>query len=467
MIGIIDIGIYIPRYRLTGEMLAAQWGGSARGSRSAANYDEDPISMAWEAANNCLGPDAGENIDGLYMASTTLPYTEKNNAALLATVLNLRRDIFCADFAGSLRTGISALRAARDAVASGNASRVVIAAAEMRMGRPSEPAERNLADAAAAVVVGEGEVPAEIIDMKSTVREYIDVWRTSEDKFLKSADAKFIQDTGYSVLQAEAAQAILNANGLGPEDIKAVVAYAPDARSIKPIARSIKIDIEKFVGLVSDVGDAGGVAPFLGLAKALEDAAPGDFILVLSHSSGADAILLKVTEHIKNWKPANSVERQVAAGAPVPSYGKYLQFRGVLPGEELNVWTSPAVLWREEKDNLRRIAKKCNKCGAVQFPVRRICWNCKAKDDMTDYRLGETGAVYTFTKDHLPPNPNPPTIMVSVDLDDGGRFYTQLTDCDPNKVEVGMKVQFTLRKFHSGGGFHNYFWKFRPVEVEK
>ena len=109
-------------------------------------------------------------------------------------------------------------------------------------------------------------------------------------------------------------------------------------------------------------------------------------------------------------------------------------------------------------------AEKCNNCGAVQYPVRRICWKCKAKDDMSDYVLGNTGDVYTFTKDYLPPNPHPPTTMVSVDLDGGGRFYTQLTDCDPENVEVGMKVQFTLRRLHSGGGFHNYFWKFRPLE---
>ena len=464
MIGIVDVGVYIPRYRLKGEMVGAQWGGGGRGSRSVANHDEDVITMACEATNVCLSKVGAKSVDGLYLASTTLPYTEKGNAAFLATALDLRRDIFCADFAGGLRAGVAALRAARDAVAAKSARRVIAVAAEMRLAAPSDPAEINLADAAAALLVGDSDVLAEIVDARSLIHEYIDVWRTSEDKFLKSADAKFTQDTGYMVFQAEAAQAILDANGLKPADVSAVVAYAPDSRSLKPIARTLKVDAKKCVSIVEEIGDAGSAAPLLGIAAALEKASPGDLILVLNHSSGADAVLLKVTDRVKEWKLSNSIAQQMSRATPVPSYGKYLQFRGILPGEEVNPWTSPAVLWREEKDNWRRIAKKCNRCSAIQYPVRRICWQCKAKDDMSDYRLGDTGTVFTFAKDHLVPNPHPPTIMVSADIDGGGRFYAQLTDCDPEKVSIGVKVKFTLRRLHFGGGFYHYFWKFRPME---
>jgi uncharacterized OB-fold protein len=53
--------------------------------------------------------------------------------------------------------------------------------------------------------------------------------------------------------------------------------------------------------------------------------------------------------------------------------------------------------------------------------------------------------------------------MVSVDLEGGGRLYTQMTDTDPKTVKIGMKVEMVFRKLHEGGGFYNYFWKFRPV----
>jgi hydroxymethylglutaryl-CoA synthase len=98
----------------------------------------------------------------------------------------------------------------------------------------------------------------------------------------------------------------------------------------------------------------------------------------------------------------------------------------------------------------------------VQFPVRYKCWNC-GKEEMGTVKLARRGEVFTFTLDSLVPNPEQPTPMVSVDLEGGGRLYTQMSDVDPKTVKIGMKVEMVFRKLHEGGGFYNYFWKFRPV----
>ena len=50
-----------------------------------------------------------------------------------------------------------------------------------------------------------------------------------------------------------------------------------------------------------------------------------------------------------------------------------------------------------------------------------------------------------------------------VDLGGGGRVYLQLTDCDADRVAIGMPLELTFRRLHDGGGFHNYFWKARPA----
>ena len=50
-----------------------------------------------------------------------------------------------------------------------------------------------------------------------------------------------------------------------------------------------------------------------------------------------------------------------------------------------------------------------------------------------------------------------------VDLEGGGRLYLQLTDCEPERVEIDMPLELTFRKVHEGGGFKNYFWKARPA----
>ena len=56
-----------------------------------------------------------------------------------------------------------------------------------------------------------------------------------------------------------------------------------------------------------------------------------------------------------------------------------------------------------------------------------------------------------------------PNILSVADLEGGGRFYSQMTDRDPGKIEVGMPVELAFRKVNEAGGIHNYFWKLRPV----
>ena len=71
--------------------------------------------------------------------------------------------------------------------------------------------------------------------------------------------------------------------------------------------------------------------------------------------------------------------------------------------------------------------------------------------------------VFTFTKDHLVPNPHPPTVMVSADIEGGGRFYGQLTASDPATVGFEMPVELCFRRIHEGERCISYIWKFRPV----
>ena len=137
MTGIVSCGAYIPIYRMGQELLAGVWGGAAgRGEKAIANSDEDSITMAVEAAIDCLGDIDRQSIDGLYFASTTPPYREKQSASIIAVACDLRRDIFTADFTDSVRAGASALRAALDAVAAGSAKRVLVVASDCRLGAP-------------------------------------------------------------------------------------------------------------------------------------------------------------------------------------------------------------------------------------------------------------------------------------------------------------------------------------------
>ena len=74
MIGIVSYGAYIPKYRLSRDLIAQAWGSASSGGEKAiANFDEDTITMAVEAAFDCLANTIPQKVDGLFFASTTPP----------------------------------------------------------------------------------------------------------------------------------------------------------------------------------------------------------------------------------------------------------------------------------------------------------------------------------------------------------------------------------------------------------
>ena len=85
MIGITSYGGYVPFFRLSRDLRATAWGrGSLGGERSGANNDEDSATRAVEAAFDGLqGKDRG-SVGGVFFASTTAPYREKEISSLVA-----------------------------------------------------------------------------------------------------------------------------------------------------------------------------------------------------------------------------------------------------------------------------------------------------------------------------------------------------------------------------------------------
>ena len=111
MAGIASYGAYIPLYRLDRAEITKAWGGQfpVPGEKAVASYDEDSITMAYAAAADCLTGIDRKKVGGLYFASTTSPYKEKQASTTIAGALALGTEIRTADFSGSLRAGTIAL----------------------------------------------------------------------------------------------------------------------------------------------------------------------------------------------------------------------------------------------------------------------------------------------------------------------------------------------------------------------
>jgi 3-hydroxy-3-methylglutaryl CoA synthase len=466
MIGITAVGGYVPRYRLSAKLLASAWGGSGGGGeRAVANYDEDSLTMACEAALNALSGRDRRRIGACFLASTTPPYLEKSSATVLATVADLATDLLTADVGGSLRCGTTALRLALDVVKAGSAEQVLVAASDVRPVAPGTPEEAQLGDGAGAVIVGGDDLIATYEGGYTTSREFSDVWRLQGDRYLNILpDATFVKGYGLDRHIPEAVDGVLAATGRKREDIAKLVLYGPDARAHATLVRQLKLRETAMPKepVIGRAGNTGSAACLLGLAAALEECAPGDQILVVSYGNGAEALLFQCTERLTATTIHRPVSDQLAAGKPLAHYGKFLSFRRHVETEVIRAFTSVPTMVREEKQDLRLYGQKCEDCGAVSYPRRHLCWQCSSKR-LADHKISRRGKVFTFAKDHLVPSPDPPTVMVSADLEGGGRFYAQLTDCDPAAVDFEMPVELCFRRIHEGEGLINYFWKFRPA----
>ena len=80
MRGVVGWGSYLPHWRLERADIAAFVGqGGGKGTRTVASYDEDPSTMAVEAARRIAGVDTA---DVLMFASTAPAYADKTNAKI-------------------------------------------------------------------------------------------------------------------------------------------------------------------------------------------------------------------------------------------------------------------------------------------------------------------------------------------------------------------------------------------------
>jgi hypothetical protein len=104
MIGITAFGAYIPRRRLQRKAIACHACcptlSARKGERAMANWDEDAVTMAYEASRLPAGTDPATDrahVDGVHFASTTLPHADRQNAGIVAAALGLGEGIASVD----------------------------------------------------------------------------------------------------------------------------------------------------------------------------------------------------------------------------------------------------------------------------------------------------------------------------------------------------------------------------------
>ncbi|AKG38859.1 MAG: Zn-ribbon domain-containing OB-fold protein [Infirmifilum sp.] len=123
--------------------------------------------------------------------------------------------------------------------------------------------------------------------------------------------------------------------------------------------------------------------------------------------------------------------------------------------------------WRERQNKYRLIGGTCKDCGKTFYPYRGICPVC-GSSNVEAKKLPETGTIETFSVVRTPPTEftgQAPYVVALVRLDDGTLVPAQITDVEPEEVQVGMRVEAVFRRYREQGekGIIEYGIKFRPV----
>jgi uncharacterized OB-fold protein len=333
---------------------------------------------------------------------------------------------------------------------------------DLRTGLPTSAEERNGTDGAVAFLFGPGaseDAALEIVAQASTTAEFLDRWRLPGQLASSQWEERFGLEV-YLPLIGDAVGRVLAEAGVEKPDH--VVISSPHSRVAAATTKGFNAEDPL------PIGNAGAADAGLRLAAVLDQAQPGQTILLVSAVDGCDALVLRVGPGIAQARRGVPVAEQIGSQGREVTYATYLMWRGLLERDpprrpEPDRPAGPPAA-RSESWKFAFVGSACLECGQVHVPPRRVCAGCGAVDRMERRPLaGQPGTVATYTVDRLAFSPSPPMIDAVVDFDGGGRYTLEVADAAPEDVEIGTRLELTFRRLYTVGGVHNYFWKVRPI----
>lgn len=481
MVGITAYGAYLPRLRLQKKVIAAANGwfdsgliGLGKGEKAMCNWDEDTITMATEAYADCMGRETGQAPAALFLASTTLPFADRQHSVIVAEALNLQTaDLRTMDVTSSQRAATSALLSALDVAAAGGGEAVVVAA-EHRLSKCASREEMLFGDGAAAIAVGAENVIAELVCSFTQTTDMIDHYRAEGQDFDYGWEERWVRDVGYMGILRRAVASLLGKAGVDAAEIKHFVLPTDQAQAPAMVAKRLGIaDSAVADNLLQSVGSTGAAQPLLLLAHRLEQAEPGDLILLTGFGQGCDTLLFRATDAIKAKKPLSGVSGHLARGVAEENYNKYQSFNNLLNKDlgkraDTDKTAFLSAMYRNRGLVNSFVGGKCSACDTVQMPKHNYCVNpqCGAYQTQEDHPMsGVKGHVATWTADRLTFDFNPPAYFGLVKFDGGGRIMMDMTEVDPDNFDIGteVSVHFRIKQIDSQRGFRKYFWKAVPA----
>ncbi len=339
-VGLAGYGAYVPRYRLPASEVARVWtegtGGLPIQEKAVAGLDEDVATMSIEAARNALaraGVDPTE-IRAVWVGSESHPYAVKPTSTIVAEAIGAVPNTQAADWQFACKAGTEAAQAAIGLVGSGMAHYALAIGMDIAQGRPGDALEYTAGAGGAALLIGPADDALAIFEGSySFVTDTPDFWRRQHEKYPEHGQ-RFTGEPAYFRHITSAGQKLMELTGTTPADYRYAVFHQPNVKFPQRAAKTLGFSDEQIKAglLVGVIGNTYAGSAMIGLAAVLDEAQPGDRVLVVSFGSGAgsDAFTLRVTDLITARRDRAPKTRDYIARRTVIDYATYARFRGKL-----------------------------------------------------------------------------------------------------------------------------------------
>jgi len=336
-VGIVGYGAYLPRYRLPAKEVARVWadgsGGTPVKEKAVAGLDEDTVTMAIEAARNAL---ARANIDpseirAVWVGSESHPYAVKPSSTIVAEAIGVTPNVLAADLEFACKAGSEAITAGIGIVGSGMGRYVMAIGMDTAQGRPGDALEYTAASGGAAFLLGPA---AESVAVYEAALSYVtdtpDFWRRAYVHY-PSHGQRFTGEPAYFQHITNAGRRLMEELGTTPSDYSHVVFHQPNTKFPQRAAELLGFKPEQVATglLVSVIGNTYAGSSLIGLTAVLDEAQPGDRLLMVSFGSGAgsDAFSLRVTDRIAERRDTAPRTREYIARRKEIDYAVYSRYR--------------------------------------------------------------------------------------------------------------------------------------------
>jgi len=349
--GIASYGHYVPPLRMDIGVLSEQWGLgetlervyrlNGRSMVAVNALDEDTVTLSIEAAERAMARAGKARPASILIGSESHPYAVKPSGVVVAEALGLAPDVFVVDLEFACKGGTAAMFLSLGLVESGRVPAALAIGADCPQSAPGSLLEASVGAGASAFVLARGDGLIATIDhVAAASSDATDFWRRDGEQF-PSVVGKFSAEVGYAEHTRRVVESLLSATGTRPEDYQYLCLHQPYPSLPLSVAKELGFKRPQVQpGVVAGkIGNTYSSACLLGLCNVLDQAAPGDRVMLVSFGSGAgsDGFVMTVEPAIEDYRAAGAalgvepLARQIdGTHAEWLTYGQYVLTQGKL-----------------------------------------------------------------------------------------------------------------------------------------